>query len=118
MDYKELIETLRGHKFNRDSDLDCTPFECGAFHLCEEAADALETLLAEREADGWVSVEDDRKPGIYQDCLCYVVIPASGGQYICGYRVLNHCGSGEWSCEGMIVTHWKPLPAPPENEGR
>lgn len=50
MDYNELIEELKTHAFDRDPEIFCTPFECGAFGLCSRAATAIETLLAERDA--------------------------------------------------------------------
>lgn len=56
MDYKELIDELRDKKFERDEELFCTPFECGAFVLCDKAANAIETLLEERNA----AIEDLR----------------------------------------------------------
>ena len=47
MDYEKLIERLRAKDFERD--YDCTPFECGAFGLLDDAADAITALLAENK---------------------------------------------------------------------
>lgn len=49
-DYKELILDLREKNFEKDESIFCTPFECGAFILCERAATVIETLIAERDA--------------------------------------------------------------------
>ena len=47
MDYEKMIERLRAKDFERD--YDCTPFECGAFGLLDDAADAITALLAENK---------------------------------------------------------------------
>ena len=47
MDYDKLIERLKAKDFERD--YDCTPFECGAFGLLDEATTAIEALQAENE---------------------------------------------------------------------
>lgn len=50
--------------------------------------------------------------------LCYVVFPGNGGDFVS--RVMDlHFSSIEkkWAVEGMIVTHWMPLPEPPGEEG-
>ena len=47
MDIEKLIERLKAKDFERD--YDCTPFECGAFGLLNDAATALSTLQAENE---------------------------------------------------------------------
>lgn len=62
MDYKELIELLRCTVEHGDEE----PWEyctnrCGGCELCDQAADAIETLLAERDA----AIEDLRKE---RDC--------------------------------------------------
>ena len=47
MDYEKMIERLRAKDFERD--YDCTPFECGAFGLLDDAADAITALQAENK---------------------------------------------------------------------
>lgn len=43
----KLIERLNAKDFERD--FDCTPFECGAFGLLDDAATALSALQSENE---------------------------------------------------------------------
>ncbi len=45
--------------------------------------------------------------------LCCVIIPNSGGGFKKTQRVLYWVGK-IWSCEDMIVTHWRETPALPE----
>lgn len=54
MDYKELIERLRD--LGNYAQIVYNDFEIEDCMLA--AATAIETLLAEREAAGWISVED------------------------------------------------------------
>lgn len=47
MNIEKMIERLRAKDFERD--YDCTPFECGAFGLLDDAATFLSTLQSENE---------------------------------------------------------------------
>lgn len=49
INYQELIASLEGHDFDRDPGMDCTPFECGAFGLCNRAAAAIKALMPMKE---------------------------------------------------------------------
>lgn len=76
-----------------------------------------------RKPNDWISV-NDRNPNNEElkrsECfefLCRVIIPEKGGNVckkalVIKYDILDK----QWECDGMIVTHWMPLPAPPEVE--
>ena len=63
----------------------------------------------------WISVED-RLPEIGKWSLCF----SRGYQYILFLDSINNDGSPFWLGEGgdwePPVTHWMPLPEPPENK--
>ena len=63
----------------------------------------------------WVPVsEPPKKTGIYLVSLSSQWSPEKGYVYMAKYL-----GSGEWAVESVpdgTVTHWRPLPAPPEEE--
>jgi len=63
----------------------------------------------------WISVKD-RLPGRCEYCLCSVIVPESGGGYRREFKILciTELNSYKWNCEGMIVTHWMPLPDLPK----
>ncbi len=63
----------------------------------------------------WISVKD-RLPEWMKSCLCAVIVPQKGGGYSRELRILHISDTQPkvWNCEGMIVTHWMPLPEPPE----
>lgn len=63
MDIEKLIERLKSKDFERD--YDCTPFECGAFGLLDDAADALSTLQGENE-------EMQKQLNMFSEFLCYM----------------------------------------------
>lgn len=64
------------------------------------------------EENGWISVEEKRpKPAQY---LCVVLRPILGGAYVRELHVLGSDYNNKWNCEGLIVTHWMPLPEPPK----
>lgn len=85
MDYKELIDTLRTHK----------PFRYGTFGLCENAANAIETLLAERDA----AVEDLHR----MHTLCMVI---GGCCPECGSQIDNLMDTACGFCKGPEVSCW------------
>ena len=69
----------------------------------------------------WISVEDEQKPKNHEDVLCRYVF----GDSVCLYAVLTYYAYGDngyvtgphFTGEGlndMRVTHWMPLPEPPE----
>jgi len=61
----------------------------------------------------WISVKD-RLPDMCTGVLCYVTIPEKG-RAVTSIRILKYYKAGKsWNCDGMIVTHWMPLSAPPE----
>lgn len=78
----------------------------------------------------WISVKDERKPilsdgedSISETVLLYVpswanrrwIRPIVLGDYLHRSRQFRPHGSS--GCE-KLVTHWMPLPAPPEAEGK
>lgn len=77
-------------------------------------------LAYRRKPNDWISV-NDRNPNNEElkrsECfefLCRVLIPEKGGNVcektiVIKYDILDK----QWVCDGMIVTHWMPLPAPP-----
>ena len=87
--------------------------ETGSFAewLAEYLVERLPTLTPQNE---WVSVEDR--------------LPGASGNYICAAKDKNGCAwtiPGEWNVEMKtwfgefgeiknVVTHWMPLPAPPD----
>lgn len=124
MDYKELIENLNGYfegkELKRGDAL--------------KAATAIETLLAERESAGWISVKDrlpETTPEIGYDKEEYdyseeseTVLTAdnSGNINVSYFAVFKPMGEKEIRCflerstdsEYMgKITHWMPLPEPP-----
>jgi len=61
----------------------------------------------------WISAKD-RPPEYSDDFLCFVSIP-NIGLPVYDIRILEYfSGAKIWDCDGMIVTHWMPLPDPPE----
>lgn len=69
----------------------------------------------------WISVKDrlpneeELKRSEKWEFLCRVLIPENGGgaskeTIVIGYDILDK----QWVCNGMIITHWMPLPEPPK----
>lgn len=119
MDYKELIRMLRQEaRAIRENQI-------GSWAVgYEQAATAIETLLAEREAAGWISVED-RLPETLEPVLVTFLGFRSDELYSDAIAVL--CDDGDWAwwsggdfeddCDVRVkITHWMPLPTPPDRE--
>ena len=101
------------------------------FNLKEDAADAIEELLVEKakiENSGkllaaaferlkekvptWISVEE-RMPHYLDHVLCVNKFGIQMVGYLTDYKEGGfRCESGMDSCD--YITHWMPLPAPPE----
>ena len=69
----------------------------------------------------WISVKE-KVPDEFGDYLCSVIIPSDRGKYVISIKVLRwyvdhtNRSRGHFSCEGMIVTHWMPIPQAPKVE--
>lgn len=63
----------------------------------------------------WIRAEENpTEPGYF---LCRVLVPERGGRASRKYAVLwFDILDKKWVCDEMIVTHWMPLPEPPEEE--
>ena len=100
MDYTELIAAL--HTLAADQS---TPsFDA---RILRQAADAIEAM----SRPGWISVEE-RLP----ECGMWVLTCRDNAETIWP-AYIN--GEGEWmdeQCAAYCVTHWMPLPEPPEAE--
>lgn len=110
MDYKELIEQLR---FFSQSTANEHIISC----LYANAATAIEVLLAEREAAGWISVEEN-PPEVGEKCLI-----TDGDVVYRGYvRPDGIWKTGIkpdelWENTSLFPpTHWMPLPTPPARQ--
>ncbi len=93
--------------------------------VCGDAATLIDLLrgqLAERdkeierlrEAQRWIEAED-RLPDIGNVCLCRIEHNYTDDGWS-AYRVYEYGGEGYWLTMGNLcfVTHWLPLPEPPE----
>ena len=107
--YDELIKRLINRRIciQQSGSLDDFP-------LLAEAADAIEELSKPR----WISVEE-RLPEVEEDVLIAVTVHTKKGDA----RVVTtdfFNTAGQWngaSCSWRYeVTHWMPLPQPPEEE--
>ena len=67
------------------------------------------------EKQRWIPVTE-RLPDDFSENLCRVIRPIPGGKYVRETKVLWCDYDKSWSCEGLIVTHWMPLPEPPKGE--
>lgn len=120
MDYKELIEQLRKHhqSWAAYSDLELA-------HDLEDAITAIETLLAEREAAGWISVED-RSPELTCNGWAskMVIAVRENGEVspmIYERAIVRGKLIERWKfywdrIADVRVTHWMPLPTPPDRQ--
>jgi hypothetical protein len=117
MENAELIKALKEDAEWAHANEWETPITLGD-HL-DAAADALEAAdkrIAELEAaQRWIPV-GEKLPEWLVECLCSVTVPERGGTYHTEYKVLHisELHTNEWNCTGMIVTHWMPLPQPPQ----
>lgn len=79
------------------------------------------TQQVENKPMEWISVNyrspnnEELKRSECFEFLCRVLIPEKGGNVckktlVIKYDILDK----QWVCDGMIVTHWMPMPAPPE----
>jgi hypothetical protein len=110
MDYDDLIHEI----INAAQEVtNCHEWGSGTKHAQSEldkAVNALKQALSQ-----WVSVKDD--------------LPKDEGEYLVYVKWLNPLGewvleqmlwdfeNGKWGeDEDVIITHWMPLPAPPESE--
>jgi hypothetical protein len=123
--YDELVKALHeGAEF-----LECsTPGIKNSFaKMCHNAADAIEELIdklnhADDQIDRLVEAAEERRwipvaerlPEEYVDVLCYC---SRNGQYGCGEWSKEDNGTIHWiGLNGMIPTHWMPLPKTPKEE--
>ena len=120
-DYRKLIAALRycsSHDYSEC--IGCPRFlscvdngDGNERNLMEFAADAIEELQAQMPR--WISV-DERLPEKNRNYLVYAKIKIGYGV------VLNGQGFERWNGREWLVpdkctvTHWMPLPAPPEEE--
>jgi hypothetical protein len=89
--------------------------------LPEMARQVIAELAQAREADRWIPTSE-RLPetdGSYPDCSVDVLVVCEGGQVISKGYVEFSSGrwAKTWSEKLYNVTHWKPLPQPPSEEG-
>ena len=127
---KTADETKRGLEYLRTTDVAerLKRFKMGLpYAFTEEiAADALELIQQlEAQAPRWISVEENEKPRLRQDCLCICSYSDTKNHEWDYMMVLRWMGEGDngyvnrphfqhEGMNGMIVTHWMPLPEPPE----
>ena len=76
-----------------------------------EAADAIEELSKHR----WIPV-NERLPELYQPVLVCVEMIGKGRMYGVDYRLDNITWAKSGEFWKLQVTHWMPLPEPPEEE--
>lgn len=98
---------------------------CGdnGIELLEDALALIQQL--EAKAPRWISVKENEKPRLRQDCLCICSYSDTKNHEWDYMMVLRWMGEGDngyvnrphfqhEGMNGMIVTHWMPLPEPPE----
>lgn len=137
MDYKELIDRLSEWQYSYTAYL-----EKDLAHVLGNAIDAIETLMPERDADRWISVEeglpkqkDDFErynvtvmrshfpTSTYDICDSpydeeFVTTASYDSSQKIWHLDCDEClnaliGIEDAPLNGDFVTHWKPLPAPP-----
>ena len=91
-----LLDTLPNFEFDRHDD------------RVQELEDQIAQMNAENE---WKRF-GELYPPKFDDYLCVVVRPVIGGKFCKEQHVLHW--SGDWNCEGMIVTHFQALRTIPE----
>ena len=95
-------------------------------HCKEVETDAIALIEdLQAKAPRWISVEEEVKPKLHQECLCvcsYKGTVHHEWDYMMVLRWMGNCNNGyadrpHFQHEGMndmIVTHWMPLPEPPK----
>lgn len=111
-----------------EKNVDC-PYECGnsecISHLTADALALIQQL--EAKVPRWISVKENEKPRLRQDCLCICSYSDTKNHEWDYMMVLRWMGEGDngyvnrphfqhEGMNGMIVTHWMPLPEPPKEE--
>lgn len=104
MDHEKILEELE-----RYSNADGYQYTIQA-----QAAEAIRTLLDENKRV-WVNAKS-KPPERGGSYLCVVARPDDGGMAITKSKMLLYFNAANrrWNCEGMLVTHWMPLPGLPE----
>lgn len=112
---------------DRDKCVRCPYFD----GTCRNDLNAIEkdalALIHQLEAQvpRWISVKENEKPRLRQDCLCICSYSDTKNHEWDYMMVLRWMGEGDngyvnrphfqhEGMNGMIVTHWMPLPEPPE----
>lgn len=109
--YIQQLEKMLGESFARNA-----PALEAAYGLAEKVK------KLESQVPKWISVEDEQKPQHHKEVLCRYIFD---GDSECFYAVLTYYAYGDngyvtgshFTGEGlhdMRVTHWMPLPEPPE----
>lgn len=116
--YDELIERLR----NCLTEVNCTGCDCNN-SLIKQAADAIDdlenrlNLWRQDKIRRWIPVTErlPKENGFY---LCLYKHKASGGVAMDeGLSILQWINN-KWGINDIyLVTHWMPLPEPPESDG-
>lgn len=89
----------------------------------ESVLEYAQTLPTLTKPNGWISVEDrlpndnDINSSNSAYFLCCIISPYQGGVAQKYERVILFDNLyREWKCNDCIVTHWRPLPEPPEED--
>ena len=94
-----------------------------------ENIEAIRDYIQQLEAKvpRWISVKENEKPRLRQDCLCICSYSDTKNHEWDYMMVLRWMGEGDngyvnrphlqhEGMNGMIVTHWMPLPEPPKED--
>lgn len=93
-----------------------TDDDCPLLYMQGDVGGLADYLLANGVTfQNWIPVTE-RLPERMEQYLCIVLRPIPGGKYVRGMKVLWCDHDNHWSCEGLIVTHWMPLPEPPKED--